>query len=155
LRSDRSIQIIELPKFLVRANRSRDPLERWCYFLRNAENLEADTLPPSLKAPPIEKAVEVLRVMTQSEIERERYEARQKWIRDQKSFINSAREEGRMEELFQSVETILEMRFGEEGTTLFADVRAISDLAKLRAIQLNLLKAKSIDEARSAVQSPK
>ena len=42
----------------------------------------------------VQKAMEVLNVLSQNDLERERYRARQKWERDQKAFIDEARAEG-------------------------------------------------------------
>ena len=85
--SDLSIHLIELPKFAAKLEMLNTALDRWCYFLRYGEELETTAVPDALRTPSIEKAVEVLKVMTQSEIERERYESRQKAIRDEISRV--------------------------------------------------------------------
>ncbi len=106
--------------------------------------------------------------MTQSEIERERYESRLKAIRDQQFYVESAREEGleeglekgrekgreegRQLELVNSLETGLELKFGEPGKELFTRIREITDVAKLRTIQQRLLIAQTIDEVRELVK---
>jgi len=164
---DLSIHVIELPKFAVQLDRLSDPLERWCYFLRYGENLETSELPTGLKTPSIEKAVEVLRVMTQNEIERERYESRQKAIRDYQSFLESARDEaleqgreqgleqgreqGLRDELSDSIGAHLEFKFGESGKNLGSQLKNISDIAKLRTIQRALWRDCSMEEIRSLV----
>jgi flagellar biosynthesis/type III secretory pathway protein FliH len=51
-------------------------------------------LPPALQRPEIVRAVEELKMLTQTEIERERYEARRKWQLDFNSGMFEAREEG-------------------------------------------------------------
>ena len=65
-----AVHVVELPKF----NRSPAELatgcERWSYFLRHGEELDTDHLPDPLQTPAIRKAMEVLRMLTQSELER-------------------------------------------------------------------------------------
>jgi len=165
---DLSIHVIELPKFLGTIEELKDDLDRWCYFLRYGESLETDPIPDGLNTPPMVKAVEVMKNMTQSEIERERYESRLKAIRDQQFYVESAREEGleeglekgrekgreegRQLELVNSLETGLELKFGEPGKELFTRIREITDVAKLRTIQQRLLIAQTIDEVRELVK---
>ena len=156
--------MIELPKFLGKIEELKDDLERWCYFLRYGEDLETDPLPDGLNTPPVVKAAEVMRNMAQNEIERDRYESRLKAIRDQQFYVESARDEGReegiekgrqlgiREEIVNFLETGLGRKFGEPGKELFARVREISDLAKLRTIQETLLFAQTIDEVRDLVK---
>jgi predicted transposase/invertase (TIGR01784 family) len=89
-----SIHVVELPKFQKAASELADPLDVWCYFLIHGANLDTDNLPAALRTPPVRRAMEVLAMMTQSELERERYEARLKFQRDQYSYVRDAREEG-------------------------------------------------------------
>jgi predicted transposase/invertase (TIGR01784 family) len=91
------IHLIELPKFALTAEQLTTPREVWCYFLRHGESLDTATLPELLNIPPIQRALEVLNVLTQSEIERERYEARLKGMRDQSASLFGERQEGRKE----------------------------------------------------------
>jgi hypothetical protein len=101
--------------------------------------------------------------MNQDEIERESYEARQKSLRDQKSFLNSASEEawhkawqeGYVEGHQLAVETLLDANFGEDGRKLLAEVGTISDVARLQTILVKVSRAKSLEEVRNAIQSSK
>jgi len=77
--------MLELPKFTRSAEELASPLDTWLYFLRYAETLDTDALPAGLRVPEIERAMEVLQMVTQSDLERERYEARVKLERDRKS----------------------------------------------------------------------
>lgn len=88
------IHVLELPKFVCRVEELQTPLERWLYFLRHGEELDPDHLPATLQDPVIKRAVEELRMMSQSELERERYEARLKWQRDVSTALAEARREG-------------------------------------------------------------
>lgn len=85
------IHVIELPKFGLAAEDLSSPLDLWWYFLRHAEGIDRDHVPKALDTPPLRQAVEVLTVMTQNEVERERYEARLKAQRDHSSFLAEAK----------------------------------------------------------------
>jgi hypothetical protein len=64
------------------------------YFLRHGEVLDRDHLPEPLQVPPIRKAMEVLHMVTQSDLERERYEARLKYRRDELARLYDAEQRG-------------------------------------------------------------
>jgi predicted transposase/invertase (TIGR01784 family) len=94
LTDDLAIHVPELPRLALTAEELASPLDVWCYFLRHGESLDSDCLPPPLDIPPIHQALEVLRVLTQSDRERERYEARRKFQRDQYTLLAEARDQG-------------------------------------------------------------
>src|SRR5438552_3938716 len=77
--------MLELPKFTRSAEELATPLDAWLYFLRHAERLDGVALPAALRIAEIERAMEILNMITQSDLERERYEARLKIERDRKS----------------------------------------------------------------------
>jgi predicted transposase/invertase (TIGR01784 family) len=85
---------LELPKFTRTAEQLSDPLEVWLYFLKHAAELDNDYLPTALDTPEIRRAMEELTVLSQSDLERERYLARVKFQRDELSRLVSAREDG-------------------------------------------------------------
>jgi predicted transposase/invertase (TIGR01784 family) len=89
---DLEIHLIELPKFTRTVEEVSSALDRWCYFLRHAAGLDPDHLPPTLDVPAIRRAMEVLKVFTQDEQEREIYEARLKFQRDQISWAQELQE---------------------------------------------------------------
>jgi predicted transposase/invertase (TIGR01784 family) len=89
-----AIHIVELPKFSKTAEELNDPLDTWCYFLVHGAVLDTDNLPPALRTPAILRAMEVLQMLTQNDLERERYQARLKAERDRFSYLKDAREEG-------------------------------------------------------------
>ena len=74
-----AIHVIELPKFNRAATQLATGCERWSYFLRHGERLDTARLPKRLRTPAIHKAMEVLRMLTQDDLEREKYEARLKY----------------------------------------------------------------------------
>jgi predicted transposase/invertase (TIGR01784 family) len=83
---DLALHMLELPKFKRSADELATPLDAWLYFLRYAEELDTEALPTALQVPEIKRAMEVLHMVTQSDLERERYEARLKLERDRISF---------------------------------------------------------------------
>jgi predicted transposase/invertase (TIGR01784 family) len=88
------IHVLEVPKFRKTAVELADPVEVWCYFLVHGADLDMDNLPEALRTPAVQRAMEVLHMLTQDDLERQRYEARLKEQRDRSSFLKYAREEG-------------------------------------------------------------
>lgn len=88
------MHLVELPKFNRKATELTTACERWSYFLQHGDELDTDRLPEPLQVPVIRKAMEVLRMLTQSELEREKYEARLKYQRDELSRLHEADREG-------------------------------------------------------------
>jgi predicted transposase/invertase (TIGR01784 family) len=98
------IHLIELPKFQLKVEELTEPLELWCYFLKHAASLDKDSLPEALRIPAVRQAMEVLSMLSQSEIERDRYEARLKYERDQMARTEEAHEKGREKGLLEGRE---------------------------------------------------
>lgn len=146
------IHLLELPKFRRAAAELVDPLDAWCYFLVHGAELDTDQLPAALDTPPIQKAMEVLTVLTQDEIERERYESRIKFERDQRSLqresteqgIEQGREQGRKEVLVDHIRFCQRLLKQQQtpGDELLA--LALADLeTKARALEKQLGAAES------------
>jgi len=79
------VHTLELPKVPRDATQLKSPLESWGYFLCQAESLEPAGLPEPLNRPAIHHALEELVMLSEREIERERYEARFKRALDERS----------------------------------------------------------------------
>lgn len=87
--------LLELPKFAKAVNELASGLDIWLYFLRHAPTMDTDALPGALRQHPlIPRAVEELKMLTQSELDRERYEARRKAQLDYNTGMKIARLEG-------------------------------------------------------------
>jgi len=82
LTEDLEIHIIELPKFRKTLAELETDLDFWLCFLKNGEELDADALPAELDRGEIRKAMGVLKMLAQSDMERELYEGRLKAKRD-------------------------------------------------------------------------
>lgn len=89
-----SIHLLELPKFRKTPDELTDPLDVWCYFLTHGAELDRTLLPRGLQTPMVERAMEVLDMLSKNDQEREHYQARLKWERDQTAFIDEAIEIG-------------------------------------------------------------
>ncbi len=72
-------------------------LDKWTNFLVKAYEYDTQHLPKELQIPTIEKAVDVLEHMYLTADERESYEARLKWLRDEEMALKKAKEEGKIE----------------------------------------------------------
>jgi predicted transposase/invertase (TIGR01784 family) len=94
LGEDLAFHILELPKFKKAVDKLQSNLDIWLYFLRHAEKMDSEALPAALEKPLVRRALEELKMLTQADLERERYEARRKAQLDHNSFVNAARREG-------------------------------------------------------------
>jgi hypothetical protein len=72
-----------------------DSLEKWLYFLKHAEHLEAEQLAERLMDDAYCEAVGVLEMISKSPEDRQFYEARLKFLHDEQARLIAAREEGR------------------------------------------------------------
>jgi predicted transposase/invertase (TIGR01784 family) len=76
------IHVLELPNFECELADLLEPLDFWLYFLKNGEELDADSLPEPLNREEVRRAMEVLKMVSQEALEREIYEGRMKAKRD-------------------------------------------------------------------------
>jgi predicted transposase/invertase (TIGR01784 family) len=92
---DLEIHILELPKFTQSAAELVTQLDVWLYFFRHAETMDTDALPTVIQHHPwVQRAVEELQMLAQTDVERERYEARRKAQLDYNTGLKVARLEG-------------------------------------------------------------
>ena len=97
LTDDLEFHILELPKFTKSAGVLTSGLDIWLYFLRHAEMMDTEAVPAALQQPLVLRALEELKMLTQTDLERERYEARRKAQLDENTLVKVARLEGRHE----------------------------------------------------------
>ena len=133
----------------------QDPLDVWLYFFRYAEELDSEQLPSALDMAEIHQAMEELKVLSQNDLERERYLARVKLQRDELSRLYSAREEGReegwgkgreegyragsLEEVRKTLFRLGRKRLGEPPAATVTGLEAIDDLERLEQLSERLL----------------
>ena len=91
------IHILELPKFPADPNSVVTPLDQWLFFLRKADRIDPEQIPPCLALPAIHKAIEELNMISQSEIDHQQYLSRRKKFLDDNSFRAQSRREGHAE----------------------------------------------------------
>jgi predicted transposase/invertase (TIGR01784 family) len=94
---DMEFHILELPKFTKSVSQLESGLDIWLYFLCHAEKMDTEALPGALQQPLVVRAMEELKMLTQTDLERERYEARRKWQLDYNTGLKVARMEGHEE----------------------------------------------------------
>jgi predicted transposase/invertase (TIGR01784 family) len=97
------IHFVELKKY---NNSLSTMLDKWTNFLKF--DYEADQLPSEMHVPSIEKAVNVLATMNLNNDEREDYENRLKWMRDEEMALLTAKNAGLAEGLEQGLAQGLE-----------------------------------------------
>ena len=159
---DLLLVMLELPKFQRLAAALQDPLDVWLYFFRYAEELDSEQLPSALDMAEIHQAMEELKVLSQNDLERERYLARVKLQRDELSRLYSAREEGReegwgkgreegyragsLEEVRKTLFRLGRKRLGEPPAATVTGLEAIDDLERLEQLSERLLDVGSWEE---------
>ncbi|MDQ2085600.1 Rpn family recombination-promoting nuclease/putative transposase [Herbivorax sp. ANBcel31] len=100
------IHFIELGKFTKELSQLSTAMDRWIAFLKNADKYDREYIPDELaEVETINKANTLLDTISLTSDEREFYEAKLKWLRDEEAAIKTAlnkglrqgREEGRKE----------------------------------------------------------
>jgi len=96
---------IELPKFTKSENELKTPIEKWCYFIKNAGKLQM--IPATLNNEPYLKAFELANRANMTKDEWEAFDATAVWIQDQRGATTAARkealQEGRQEGLKEGI----------------------------------------------------
>jgi predicted transposase/invertase (TIGR01784 family) len=133
-----SVHVIELPKFRRTLAELVDPLDAWCYFLIHGAVLALAHLPQPLGDLAVRKAMEVLQIMSQSELEWERYQSRLKFQRDQNMYLKDATDKG--------------LKQGLEQGEILGQIHAYQRLLKLPMSPREELLALPLDELRAQAQ---
>ena len=97
--NDLVFHTLELPKFQPASDNIQGlpRLEKWLYFLKHAERLEADKLAALLRDDEYREATGVLEMISKTPDDRQFYDARMKFLHDQEARLMAARHEGREE----------------------------------------------------------
>jgi len=93
------IHLVELSKSQATAHNigQASPLERWAFFMRNADHMELDTIRRLLPEPEFMEALGVLDMIARTLEQQMLYDARLKRQRDEAARLESAKQEGREE----------------------------------------------------------
>ena len=96
---DLQFHLLELPKFSPASDNLGElpPLDRWLYFLLDAEESEARDLSRMLIDDEYSEAAEVLEMISRGPEDLRFYEARMKFLHDEEARLIAVREEGREE----------------------------------------------------------
>ena len=104
---DLELHFIELHKFDDETGPIQTTLDRWAKFLKKAHRYDKITFPAELRVEPaIEKAFLSLNTLSLDKDEREIYEARLKWLRDEDAALQKAHEKGIEQGIEQGIEHI-------------------------------------------------
>lgn len=104
---DLELHFIELHKFDDDTGPIKTTLDRWTKFLKKAHGYDKTTFPDELRVEPaIEKAFLSLNTLSLDKDEREVYEARLKWLRDEDAALQKAHEKGMEQGIEQGIERI-------------------------------------------------
>lgn len=137
--SQQAIHLLELQKFTKAADDLANPLEEWCYFLTHAAQMDTADLPKAFTTPAVHQAMEVLTMLSQNDVERERYRARLKWERDQTAFLDEAIEKG--------------IAKGREEGAWIGRIQMLQELLKVPVTPKQDLAALSLEELQTRAQA--
>ena len=93
--NDFEFHTLELPKFTPSSDNigRLQAEEKWLYLLRHAESMDSDQLAALLVDPPYQEAIGVLDMISKNPEDLQFYEARLKFLRDQQSQIEAAKQD--------------------------------------------------------------
>lgn len=131
---DLAFHTLELPKYEPTSHNVEvlGPLEKWLYFLKHAEHLEADEVATRLVDAEFREAAGVLEMISKSPEDRQFYEARMKFLHDEEARLIAAREEGAAQGALVGKVQILEELLGDSVTSTRELLeRSSDDLSKL------------------------
>ena len=140
-----------MPKFTKTLDELKSSLDVWLYFLRHADKIDTEAVPAALgQQPMVMRALEELKMLTQTDLERERYEARRKVQLDYNTDLKEARMDGHAEGTVEALQnTVLrqgQRRFGEPTEQATAVVKGITDQVQLERLTDRLLEVGSWQE---------
>jgi len=115
LTRDCEIHFLELPKFRRRKCPPKTKLDQWLTYLNNAQGKALEKI--TMSTPAIKKALTIEEIFAQSDLERRRYELREKGLHDIASIRGLGREEGREECRFEVAKKMLAEGFSPEQTS--------------------------------------
>lgn len=134
---DLELHFIELKKFDKDLAHLTTALDRWTTFLNKAEQWERNFIPEELRIDPaIAKAAQALDTLSLDEEEREIYEAKLKWLRDESGTFKKIRDEGREEGEVIGIEKVA-LNLIKKG---LLSMEEISDMTGLTQAALEALK---------------
>ena len=135
------IHFIELKKYDERLSTL---LDRWTHFLAKAETYAIDKMPQQLlEIPTIIKALKAIETMSFNENEREYYEKRLAWLRDENMALIRAKREG--------IEMGVEKGIGEEKVNIARRLMAAGTLSDEQIAEVTELTLQEIRAVREGL----
>lgn len=142
-----AVHILELPKFYMEIHELATPLDRWLYFLRHGEELDAQAVPGPLDVPEVRWALGDLFMISRTDPDRELYEARLKERRDKTALWEAALTEGRAVGRAEGrVEGQVEGRAEGQAELRRADIHAEQNRRGLTVTSMEDLQKLTLDE---------
>jgi predicted transposase/invertase (TIGR01784 family) len=160
LTDDLEIYIVELPKFLKSLESLKTNLDTWLYLLKEARNLEGESMKTlEKKNPVVKRAINELRTLSRTANKREIYESRLKGEHDYISDMNDSFEKG-IEKGFEKarqtaylgIQLNLETRFNIKTESLMKQVRKVKDIDKLNKLLIASVKAKTLADFKKSLK---
>ncbi|WP_442506401.1 Rpn family recombination-promoting nuclease/putative transposase [Novipirellula sp. SH528] len=125
------IHLLELPKYSPPSHNEAvtHPIEQWCYFFQQADELTAEEIIRRLPDPAFSEATGVLEMISRDPDQRRLYEERLKFERDVRANLDFARQEARQEGLQEGRQEGLEVGKREERIRTIKMLREIAGIA--------------------------
>ena len=130
----------DLNKFVDKIHNLRDA---WVTFFSKPDDLDSNNLPDKLNHPEIKKALKTLETMNFTKEERESYDARLKWLRDEASILSTKFNTGKAEGIKEGIEKGIEKGIEEVTRNLLSmdlDITAISKATGLSESEIKKIK---------------
>jgi predicted transposase/invertase (TIGR01784 family) len=131
-----ALHILELPKFNKEVGDLATPLDRWLFFLRHGEELDAQAVPKTLDVPEVRWALGDLFMISRTDPDRELYQAQLKARRDSDAQRQASREEGLAEGLAEGRASLRRADIQSLQKLLGHDVTPLVDLQALSLEEL-------------------
>jgi predicted transposase/invertase (TIGR01784 family) len=150
LTGDIAVHLLEVPKFSLTADRLSSPLDRWLYFLKHAGELDDEDVPVLLGTPEIRHAMEELKMLGQTTIERINYENRVKAMRDMAAYRETGYMDGHARGLAEGLAEGL-----TEGLTdgeLIGTIRTLQSVLKMPVTPQDQLRGLSTPELNALAE---
>ena len=141
-----SMHTIELAKVKLKVEEVASPLDQWCYFFKHADELEADSMPVTLNDGAVRRAMEALKIMFQTDRERELYLGREKIARDELS------RNKRYEKIDAEAKAIAE-RFEQQTMLVEQQTRLVEQQTRLAEQQTRLAEQEAMRAERQTLRA--
>jgi predicted transposase/invertase (TIGR01784 family) len=158
LSDDLDLHLFQLAHFTRMADELETDLDLWLYVLNNGKGMDTENLPSKLRVAEIEEALEAWAMLTEDQIKREIYEAREKARRDAEDWRSALERAKRDAEDWKSASERAEQRAqhsfaeGQEAGlakgVIIGQIRLCEELLRCEPTSEAELAVMSIDDLR-------